>query len=326
MAVGVDIGGTSAKLGLVDERGRVLARDTFPTGRGSRRAETLRLLAARVRELAARAPRGAKVVGVGVGAPGPIDVERGLVYFFPNLPGWKNTPLRALLERRLRLPVALDNDANAMALGEAYFGAGRGVRNVVALTLGTGIGGGIVLDGRLFHGPHFSAAEMGHIPISESGPRCGCGSRGCVETYVGNGYFSAETRRRLEVGERSVLARWIAEGEELTPRLVARAARAGDRLARRRWEETAGHLATALAGLLNVLNPERVVIGGGVAQSGALLFRPLAKALKRKAFLIAVRSVKVVSARLGTDAGLVGAAALAFALHEGKKDRVLRSR
>jgi glucokinase len=220
-AIGVDIGGTSVKLGLVDSKGRILARETFKSGRTSGRAEILDGLCACVGRLAAEARRRKlRLAGVGIGAPGPIDVERGLVYFFPNLPGWKNTPLRKILEKKLRMPVRLDNDANAMALGEFTFGAGKGVSNGIALTLGTGVGGGLVFGGKLFHGPAYSAAEIGHLVINENGPRCGCGNNGCIETYVGNGYFVSEVKRRLAAGQKSLLKKWMKEGKELSPYLT----------------------------------------------------------------------------------------------------------
>jgi glucokinase len=308
-AIGVDIGGTSVKMGLVGPGGRVLARDSFATRGVRTRGAFLRLLANRIDALRLAAKKKhLKVAGIGVGAPGPIDVERGFVYFFPNIPGWKNTPLRSLLERRLGLAVRVDNDANVMALAEYCFGAGRGARNLIALTLGTGVGGGLVIDGKLYHGPGYSAAEIGHLVINENGPRCACGSRGCVETYVGNGYFVREIKRRLKRGEKSALRRSRAA---LSPLLVAQAAARGDAFSRRMWREAGGHLGTALAGLVNILNPERIILGGGLAQSG-FLFAPVRAALRKKAFPIAARSVKVVPAKLGVDAGLVGAAALIF--------------
>lgn len=311
--IGVDIGGTTIKLGVVDSKGRVLARDVFSTGAGRGRRKMLALLSERIFRLITEARKqGMKVLGVGVGAPGPIDVERGFVYFFPNIPGWKNTPLKKILAKKLKLPVYVDNDANAMALGESRFGAGRGTKNIVALTLGTGIGGGIVLDGKLFHGPNYSAAEIGHLIINEDGPRCACGSRGCVETYVGNGYFVREIRKRLRSGQKSLLTRWIKEGRPLTPLLAAQAAKAGDAFSRKIWKETGGHLGTALASLVNVLNPEKIILGGGIAQNGRLLLDPVWATLKKKAFPIASRSVKVMPAALGVDAGLIGAAALAL--------------
>lgn len=313
-AIGVDIGGTGVKLALVSSSGRVLTRDTFATRDHAGREALLAELSRRIRGLADEGRRrGMRIAGAGVGAPGPIDVERGFVYFFPNIPGWKNAPIRSLLERRTGLPVRVDNDANAMALGESIFGAGRGARNLIALTLGTGIGGGIVMDGRLFHGPAYSAAEIGHIVINENGPKCGCGNRGCIETYVGNGHFVRAVRERLARGEKSVLSRWVREGRELTPLLVARAADRGDRLAVDQWRITATRLGTVLAGLVNVLNPERIVLGGGIALNRKHIFPVVTQVLREKAFPIAARSVRVVPAALGTDAGTVGAAALVFA-------------
>lgn len=314
-AIGVDIGGTSVKLGLVDRKGNILVRDQFPTGRRGDRARTLAELARRVRALRAAArSKKLKVLGLGVGAPGPIDVERGFVYFFPNIPGWNNVRLRDELKRRTGLVSYVDNDANAMALGEQMFGAAKGFGNVIALTLGTGVGGGLVIDGRLFHGPTFSAAELGHVAIDPNGPRCGCGSRGCIETYVGNGYLVREARKRLDAGEKSVLKHWLAGGKEtLSPRLIGEAALEGDRFAIRFWTETGVRLGTFLAGLVNVLNPERIVLGGGVATEKPYLFAAVKATIREKAFPIAAKSVKVVPAKLGADAGLIGAASLAFA-------------
>jgi glucokinase len=315
-AIGVDIGGTNVKLGIVDERGKVFLRDTFPTGSVRSRGRLLAKLTEHIGILRTEARhRGLRLAGVGVGAPGPIDVERGLVYFFPNIPGWKNTPLKSILEKKLRLPVRVDNDANAMALGESLFGAGRlpagrqAERCIVALTLGTGIGGGIVFDGKLYHGSRFSAAEMGHMVVDPSGPRCACGNRGCIEAFVGNGYFVRGVRARLK-GKRSVLKRWMKEGKELTPKLVQEAARQGDAFSKAQWRLTGDRLGTFLAGLANLLNPERFVIGGGIALGGEQVLAPVRASLKKKAFPIAGRFVKVVPAVLGNDAGLVGAAAL----------------
>jgi glucokinase len=312
-AIGIDIGGTNVKLGLVDERGKVLLRDTFLTKGCKDRPELLDKLVDHIQTLAGEARRRKlRVAGVGIGAPGPIDVERGFVYFFPNVPGWKNTPLKKILQKRLRMPVFVDNDANAMALGEARFGAARGAKSVVALTLGTGIGGGLVLDGRLFHGSHFSAAEIGHMVVDPSGPLCACGNRGCIETFVGNGYITAQVRKDIRAGKKTLLKKWMREGQELTPKLMKEAARVGDPYAREFWRQTGGRLGTFLAGIVNLLDPERIEIGGGIAQEGEVILIPLRAALKKKAFPIASRFVKVLPAVLGTDAGLVGAAALAL--------------
>ena len=312
-AIGIDIGGTNIKLGLVDEKGRILLRDTFRTKDSSTRDGLIDKLASHIRALSDEARhRGLKLQGVGIGAPGPIDVERGFVYFFPNIPGWKNTPLKALLEKRIRMAVFVENDANAMALGEFRFGAGKGVKDMVALTLGTGLGGGLVVNGRLYHGPHFSAAEVGHMIVDPKGPLCGCGNRGCIETFVGNGYFVAEVRRELKRRPRTALTSLLKGGQELTPKLVQDAAFKGDAFCKAQWARTGDRLGSFLAGLVNLLNPEKIVIGGGLAQSGPLLFGPVRAAIKKKAFPIASRFVKVVPAQLGPEAGLVGAAALAL--------------
>jgi glucokinase len=313
-AIGVDIGGTSVKLGLVSTQGKLLSQDAFITQAAGHRRNFLDILSAHISELARFARRsGWSVLGAGIGAPGPIDVEKGFVYFFPNIPGWKNTPLRDWLRKRLGIPVAVDNDANVMALAEFRFGAGRGARNLIALTLGTGVGGGLVIDGKLFHGARFSAAEIGHLVINEGGPLCACGMRGCVETYVGNGHFVREVKRRLSTGEKSILNVWTKkEGRALSPLLVAQAARKGDFFSKKMWREVGEHLGTCLAGLVNILNPEKIILGGGIAQNGSLLFNPVRKTIREKAFPIASRSVKVVPAALGVNAGLVGAAALIF--------------
>ncbi len=320
VAIGIDIGGTSIKLGLVTGQGRLIEKTSFPTDKKGGREKTLRELERQVKAFAAKArSAGHQVAGVGIGAPGPVDVDRGFVYFFPNVPGWKDTPLVSILSKRLRMPVRLDNDANAMALGEFLFGAGRGVKNGIALTLGTGVGGGIILDGKLFHGPTYSAAEIGHLVINEDGPKCGCGNTGCIETYVGNGYFTREIERRLAKGEKSVLSAWIKEGKTLTPLLAKEAWKKGDRFAKKMWADTGTHLGNALVGLVNILNPEKIILGGGIAQNPEILFPHVIETIRKKAFPIAFRSLKVVPARLGTEAGLIGAAALVFANSEGKR-------
>lgn len=313
-AIGVDIGGTSVKLGLVSVSGRVVLRDSFLTAQGSGRARLLEKLGTHIQSFRKEAARrGFKVVGVGIGAPGPIHVQRGFVHSFPNIPGWKNTPLKKIIQKRIHLPVWVDNDANLMALAEYCFGAGRGSRNVIALTLGTGIGGGLVINGKLFHGHVFSAAELGHLIINENGPLCACGNRGCVEAYVGNRPFVREVKRRLREGAPSLLKTWLKDKKlSLTPLLVAQAARKGDPFSKKMWHETGVHLGTALAGLCNILNPEKVILGGGIAQNGALIFKPVIATIRKKAFPIAARSVRVVPAKLGVDAGLVGAASLVF--------------
>jgi glucokinase len=314
VAIGVDIGGTSVKLGLVTGKGKVLLRDSFLTSTHTDRKELLDKLITHIDILKKEARyRKLKLMGAGIGAPGPIDVERGFVYSFPNIRGWENTPLKELLRKKTKMPVFVDNDANAMAWGEFCFGAGKGAKDVVAITLGTGIGGGLVIGGKLFHGQNFSAAEIGHMIVDPNGCRCACGNRGCIETFVGSGYFVSAVRSALKSGQKSILRRWIAtEKRELTPKLVQDAARQGDAFSKAQWRKAGESLGTFLAGIANLLNPQRIIIGGGIAQGGDLILVPVRSALKKKAFPIAARFVKVVPAALGVDAGLVGAAALAI--------------
>ena len=317
MAVGVDIGGGSVKLGLVLRSGKIIARDVFQTEPKAGVQTLVSALTASIKRLLLYAKKqGEEVIGVGIGAPGPICHKTGLVYSLTNIRGWKSVYLGRRLRKRLKLPVFIDNDANVMALGEFYYGAGVGTKNLITLTLGTGIGGGLIIDGRLFRGPFFSAAEVGHMIINEKGPLCACGTRGCIEAYVGSGYFTRLVKKRLK-REKSLLKKWIHEkGVFITPRLVAEAARQGDAFSKQIWKETGEHLGTVLAGLVNLLNPEKIILGGGIAQSGDLLFGPVRDTIKKKAFLIASSSVKVVSAQLGVDAGIVGSAALVFSLGE----------
>ncbi len=311
-AIGVDIGGGSIKLGVVDERGRLHLKQSFRTDSVNGKDAQIELLIKNIKVLSVDARKAGFVVGgVGVGAPGPIDVEKGFVYFFPNIPGWKNTPLKTILEKKLKCLVRVDNDANAMALAEFTFGAGKNCRAAIALTLGTGIGGGILLDGKLFHGPEFSAAEIGHLIINEKGPLCACGNHGCIETYVGTRYFVAEVRRRMEAGAQTILKNWLKEkNEALSPYLVKMAAKKGDHFSKSMWRDTGNHLGTALAGLVNILNPERIILGGGIAEKADILFNSVRDTIRKKSFPVASRSVKVVPAFFGEEAGIIGAASL----------------
>lgn len=314
-AIGVDIGGGTVKLGLVRKDGKIVLKDIFRTEPKAEAKVLVKNLCLAIHKMMSQSQRfSLKVIGVGVGAPGPVSKERGLVYSLTNIRGWRKVPLGEILQRKLKVPVSVDNDANAMALGEFFYGAGMGARTMIALTLGTGVGGGLVIERKLFRGSFFSAAEIGHLVINEEGPRCACGNRGCVEAYVGSNYFTAFVKKRLQK-ENSVLKEWMQNDQKvLTPRLVAEAALKGDLFSQRVWSETGGHLGTALAGLVNILNPEKIVIGGGIAQSGSLLFGPIRNTIKKKAFPIASSSVKVVAARLGVDAGIIGSAALVFSL------------
>jgi len=311
-AVGVDFGGTNIKYGLVDRRGRVAASVSLPTRAFARPQAFIEGTVRTVERLARSAGvRTTQLRGVGIGAPGLIDGRRGVVHSLVNVPGWREVPLAARLSRRLGVRVAVDNDANLFALGEWRWGAGRGARDLVCLTLGTGVGGGIVIGGRLYRGVRGTAGEIGHMVIDAGGPRCGCGRRGCLEALVGTAAILRLGRGAMSHSSRLRALVRAAHGR-LMPRLIGRAARAGDPAARRVWVEIGRRLGVGLANLVNLLNPERIVIGGGVSNNWTLFAPAMRKTLRAEAMDVPGRTVRVVRTALGDRAGILGAAVLVW--------------
>jgi glucokinase len=291
LAIGVDIGGTKVAAGVVDDEGRVLDRCRRATP-DSDAAAALDAVVDAVSELRARREVGA----VGVAAAGYVSADRSTMLFAPNLP-WQQVPVRDLLAERLGLPVDVENDANAAAWAEARYGAARGERDVVCLTVGTGIGAGLLLDGRLYRGAYGIAGEPGHLRVVPDGLPCGCGNRGCLEQYASG----------------TALERYAAErGLAVSGPEVTEAARAGDGRAVAAFTEAGAWLGQGLADLSAVLDPAVYVIGGGVADAGELLLAPARAAFERALSGRAHRPVAGLrAAELGNDAGLVGAADLA---------------
>ena len=249
-------------------------------------------------------------VGVGVGAPGPLDREKGIVLVAPNL-GWQNFPLRDRMHDRLAMPTTLDNDANCATFGEWWQGAARGGRNVVGLTIGTGIGGGLILNGMLYHGASDMAGEIGHTTIDLNGRHCKCGNYGCLEAYASASAIATRAREVLvrEEGESVIPAMVHGRFEDITAQTVYDAAKAGDAVANEIVRDTARYLGAGVANLLNIFNPDTVVIAGGVTAAGDALFVPLRSEVRRRAFGPAVRAVKIVPGTLPGSAGVVGAVA-----------------
>lgn len=310
LAIGVDVGGTNVKAGLVTAGGSVLEVVTEPS------PETAPELAAVVGDLvsALRHDPSHQVVAVGVGAAGFVDADRATVLFAPNLP-WRHEPLRAVVAERVGLPVVVENDANAMAWGEYVFGAGRGADHLVCVTIGTGIGGGVVQAGRLLRGAYGIAAELGHVRVVPDGRRCGCGNRGCWEQYCSAGALVREARDLARVAPASaagLLALAAGEPSRITAALVAQAARDGDPAALECFAQVGAWLGQGLADAAAVLDPSRFVIGGGVVAAGDLLLGPARRAYAARLTGRGHRPLaEVVAATLGNDAGLVGAADLA---------------
>ena len=314
LTIGVDVGGTKVAAGLVDEAGKILARTRQPTPSSSP-ADVEDVIASCVAELLAGDDVDpAWVEAVGVGAAGFISADRSTVLVAPNL-SWRAEPLRAGVSARVGLPVVVENDANAAAWAECRFGAGHGETHLVVVTVGTGIGGGIVLDGELYRGRYGIGAEFGHMRVSDSGRRCGCGQHGCWEQYCSGRALLHEAREIVDVqrayGKRLLeLGGGRAEGIEATE--VTMAAREGDPAALDCFEEIGAWLGQGLADLAAVLDPGAFVIGGGVADAGELLLGPARRVFAARLSGTTARPhAEIRLAELGNDAGMVGAADLA---------------
>jgi glucokinase len=301
---GIDVGGTNIKVLIVSATGRVLARDSIVT----RPAQGPDRAFGRVADCVEGLAGGRDIAAAGVGCAGLVDMRRGRLLAAPNLKRWENTPLRRIARRHLGVYTTVDNDATSAAWGEYRRGANRGRRHLVFLTLGTGVGGGVICDGSVVRGAGNFGGEVGHIAVTTDGPRCHCGSRGCLEAYVGT-YGLLRRARELTAGRRSrYLSRWVDEGQRLTPRLIMDAARRGDGAGRRVAREMGEHLGVAIASLINIFNPEAVVIGGGVSGSFDLISPHIERVVARRAFTEAARMASIESSTLGNDATAIGAA------------------
>jgi glucokinase len=310
--LGIDIGGTNLVVGSVAEDGSVLhALASEPTQAEAGEADVLdRLIALATRAIdqTRREIPGAEIMGIGVGAPGPLDTKSGIVLLTPNL-GWVNLPLRRIIHDRLGLPAALDNDANCAVLGEWWMGAARGTRNAIGITIGTGIGGGLIIDGKLFHGASDCAGEIGHTTIDTEGRRCKCGNYGCLEAYASGPNIALRAIEEMEAGAESRLPQYVGgDLEQITAQTVYQAAHDGDHLALEVVNDTAKFLGAGIANLVNIFNPEAVVVCGGVTLAGDHLFVPLRREVARRAFKPAVAVCRIVPCELSGTAGVYGAA------------------
>lgn len=315
---GLDVGGTSMKAGVVTDDGTVLGTNHLPTEahRGQqfgleRMCETIRN-AVQASNLTVN-----QLTAVGVATPGTMDIPGGVILDPPNLKPWKNVPVRDHVQRAFGKPTAFQNDANAAALGEFWTGAGRDVRSLVLFTLGTGVGGGIILGDTVVEGEHSHGAEVGHVKIEMTNPRqCGCGRWGCLEAYAS---ATSVAKRAVEAAAEyagsSLLQRWIAEGKEITSKEVFDAAAEGDALADRIVEETAFYLAVGSMNLMHTIDPDMVVFGGGMIAAGEGFLDRIRKHVKRLAFPVPAAKTQIIYATLGADAGFIGAAACARLLY-----------
>jgi glucokinase len=314
-AIGVDLGGTKILVGVVDGRPEVSYRSTETWAKGANEDELIAGLEHELREALDARPAAA---AIGLGMPCTIDRARGVAINAVNLP-ITNVPVRDLMKERLGLPVYLDNDANVAALAEHRFGAARGTQNAVMVTVGTGIGGGLILGGQPYRGSLGAGAELGHVVIDQDGPPCQgtCPNRGCVEAMASGTALGREGSLAAEANPQSALGRALAEGIEITGRVVTDAAQAGDQVARQTLELVGRRLGVAFSSYANIFDPEVIVVGGGVMAAGDLLLDPAREELRSRA-LPPMNETRVVAAELGPDAGMIGAATMALEELEGR--------
>ncbi|MYF97892.1 ROK family glucokinase [Candidatus Poribacteria bacterium] len=312
--VGVDMGGTKILSAVVDAEGNILSTAKVPTQAKDDTSIVIDRIAECIREAFQKSGVEANSIqAIGIGAPGPLDPQTGVVIFAPNL-GWKDVPLKTELEARIDIPTFVDNDVNVGTLGEHTFGAGKGIQNLVGIFVGTGIGGGIILNGELFHGASKTAGEIGHIVVKADGPKCGCGTRGCLEALASRTAMTKAFQKAiLKKGKKSILKN-LTNGnlEQIRSGTLAKAVQSKDKLTLKVFKETTKYLGVGIGSIVNFLNPEMIVLGGGVVEAlDDKFINDIRKAAKKYALPDTLKGVQIVRAQLGDDAGVLGAAALA---------------
>jgi len=308
-----DLGGTKIAFGVVAENGEVLGSDKIETlaKQGPEQAiQRVNLSAQSLLQKLNIKPQ--ELIGIGIASPGPLDISKGCVDGSPNLPGWTGYSIEQGLSSFFNLPARIDNDANAAALGEYKFGVGKNKKNMVYITVSTGIGGGVIVDGRLMRGANGNAAELGHLTLNINGPACPCGANGCFEMYASGTAIARRTREAIQAGAPSQILSLAGSLEKITTHHILAALQKEDELAKKIWNETTEYLGRGLAVVINTFNPELIVVGGGVTAAGELLFNPVREKALRYAFPRLAAVCSIVPAGLGSNVGVVGAAACAF--------------
>ena len=308
--IGIDIGGTKISVSLGTRKGKILAKKVFSSGNGKRVKDSIERIESSVSSLLSECRfKKQQLAGIGVAVPGVIHPHSQVIQKSPNLPSWEGFPLRSVLMRRFKLPVIIENDANAAALGEQYFGSGRGVRDFLYLTVSTGIGGGIVANGALIRGEGGMAGEVGHMTLVKNGLRCHCGKRGCLEAYSSGTAIAGHVKRALKAGAKSNYFKNI-KLSKITGQLVSEAARVRDTVAIQARRLAADYLGMGLANLINLLNPKRIILGGGVMENVDHFWQPMMKAVRQEAWPMALRSCRIMRSKLRKNVGDLGAMAL----------------
>ncbi len=332
LVIGVDLGGTQIRTAVL--RGAtLLSRVGLLTGENPTPDRVIPRMFLAVQEalIAANVTR-EQIVGIGIGAPGPLNGRTGIVFSTPNLPGWQNVPLRDMFQAHFDMPIFLEDDANAAALGEQMFGAGRGSQEIVYITISTGIGGGVIINGKIMNGIVGTAAEIGHMTIDWRGPRCNCGNIGCLESIASGTAIARRANELIVLGKADALlafalshhiadktadmpadsSRIVASPLHVDARMVADAAEAGVPEAREIIADAAEALGVGLVNVIHLFNPEMIILGGGVTQMGAPLLEPAKRIVQERAMSVPRESTQIVMAELGSDVGLVGAGALIY--------------
>lgn len=312
LAIGVDLGGSKIGIALVKKNGEIEKYIKIPTHAEQGKELTIsRIKQGIYRVIEEKDLKIDNIIGIGIGAPGPLDYKEGVIHCAPNLPGWKEVPLASIIKDEFQIPVIIENDANVAAWGEKIFGVARGIDDMVCLALGTGIGAGLILGGKIYHGKNNLAGEIGHITVNKEGPRCNCGNYGCLEAYSS----AAGIKNRIY----SKIKRLKADNEtiSLTPDLnqislvqIFELVRKGNEIVKNIVEEAIEYLGIGIAAIINILNPEMIVLVGGLANEGEKLLNPLKEVIYKRAMSSHLSDLKIVFGQLGDYAGVIGAAAL----------------
>jgi len=321
MTLGIDLGGSKIRTAVVDPQGEMLSSDesATPATKGCE-AVIKSIVDSAHRVLKQASIALSEICAIGIGAAGISNPEAGILFTSPNLPALRNVLLRDIIQERLGKKTFLTNDANAAALGEFYCGAARGARNFIYITISTGIGGGIVIDGKLYTGAIGAAGEVGHMTIDDKGPICNCGNRGCWETLASGTALAREARQWIKKGVRTSILEYAGgDVEKVTAQVIHSAAEQGDGLAKELIARTGYYVGVGLANLINIFNPELIVIGGGLSNIGDMLLEPAFKTAGERAYKEAFQAVRFAYAELGRNSGVLGAAA--FALQEIRRLR-----
>lgn len=307
---GVDLGGTKIKTGLVDEKGKIISSIKIPTLAQEGPDAVIKRIVRSITDVSNMANIAiSNISGIGIGVPGQLDVPKGLIVNMPNLPGWNNIPLAERISKELKLPVKIDNDANAAALGEYLFGVGNGIDIFMYITISTGIGGGLIINGEIYHGANSNALEIGHMTIDFNGPKCNCGNYGCFESMA-SGTALARYANDLLTSEKNTLLKDITNTDEIKAEHVFKAAQLGDKLSKDLIDKESFYLGIGISNLITLFNPRRIAIGGGMSNDLDVMYDKIVETINTRALKANASICDIVKAKLGDNTGLLGAVSL----------------